>query len=142
MNVNEIILKLEIMGHYKNKVEENIQKFAAALNLGNSEAILSFYSKDAVFMPDGFKTLKKNQIGRSKLNQLIVRNFKIQFDHVKIATDDNFAFVEAVAITSEDNVVDELKLEKISRDFFVFRKEECDWKIYRYIFNNVSNSQS
>ncbi|UFH33066.1 nuclear transport factor 2 family protein [Chryseobacterium sp. C-71] len=124
------------MNHNKNKVKEKILNFESALNLGNIEDVLSFYSDEAIFMPDGNKTLKKSQIGKSGAEFLIESNFKIQFENVKIAIDENYAFVDAIAQTSQNDKEISSKLERTSRDFFVLRKEEGDWKIFRYIFNN------
>lgn len=141
MNVNEIIFNLEMMNHHKNIVRESIQNFAAALNSGNIENVLSFFSEDAVFMPDGFKTLKKKQIGKSGSNYLKETDFKIQFDNVKIDVKENYAFVEAVGSTSQIIEKNLSTIEKQSRDFFVLRQEQNLWKISNYIFNNVAVSK-
>jgi ketosteroid isomerase-like protein len=129
------------MSHNKNKVKEKISNFESALNLGNIEDVLSFYSDEAIFMPDGNKTLKKSQIGKSGSEFLIESDFKIRFDDVKIAVDETYAFVEAIAKTSQNDKESSSKSERTSRDFFLFRKEEGDWKIFRYIFNNVKTSK-
>jgi ketosteroid isomerase-like protein len=141
MNVNEIIFNLEMMNHHKNIVRESIQNFAAALNSGNVENVLSFFSEEAVFMPDGFKTLKKKQIGNSGSNYLKEIDFKIQFDNVKIDVKDNYAFVEAVGNTSQIIEKNLSTIEKQSRDFFVLKQEKNLWKISNYIFNNVTVSK-
>jgi ketosteroid isomerase-like protein len=129
------------MSYNKNIIQEKILNFEAALNLGNIEDVLSFYSDEAIFMPDGYKTLKKSQIGKSGLEFLIESDFKIRFENMKIAIDETYAFVEAIAKTSQNDKESSSKLEKTSRDFFVFRKEEGDWKIFRYIFNKVKTSK-
>lgn len=141
MNVNKIILKLEVMSDNNNQVKEKILNFASALNLGKIEDVLPFYSDEAIFMPDGSKTFTKSQIGKSGAEFLIESDFKIRFYDVKIAIDETYAFVEAIANTSQNDKETSSKLEKTSRDFFVFRKEEGDWKIFRYIFNNVNASK-
>ncbi|MCX8534131.1 YybH family protein [Chryseobacterium luquanense] len=141
MNINEIF-NLEMMNHHKNVIKESIQNFELALNSGNIESVLSFYSEDAVFMPDGFSTLKKGEIGRSRSNFLTEKDFKIKFDNLKIDVKDNFGFVEAVANTSEIDPKGTSKVQKTSRDFFVLRQEENQWKIFSYIFNNVTVSQA
>lgn len=127
------------MSHHKNIVKEKILNFESALNLGNIEDVLSFYSDEAIFMPEGFKTLKKDQIGKTKF---LTNDFKIRFDDVKIAIDETYAFVEAIAKTSQNDKESSSKLERTSRDFFVFSKEKGDWKIFRYIFNNVKQTNS
>lgn len=138
--IHEIILNLEIMGHHKNIIEEHIQNFATAINSGDIHRILSFYSDDCLFMPSDFGTLTKAQIGKSSSAFFSNKDFKIQFDDVEIDINENHAFVESKAKTKETNVKNGTKLEKTSRDFFVFRKEGSDWKIFRYIFNNVKEN--
>lgn len=129
------------MSHHKNIIQEKILNFESALNLGDIEDVLSFYSDEAIFMPDGNKTLKKSKIGKSGAEFLIESDFKIRFDDVKIAIDETYAFVEAIAKTSQNDKESSSKFERTSRDFFVFRKEESDWKIFRYTFNNVKASK-
>lgn len=53
------------MGHHKNILQEHIQNFATAINSGDINRILSFYSDDCLFMPSDFGTLTKAQIGKS-----------------------------------------------------------------------------
>ena len=138
MNINEIILNLEIMSHHKNLVEKAVQNYAAAINEGDIEKILSYYSEEGIFMPDSIKTLKRNQIGNMKLIRFSKMDFKIQFSDIRIKVEDNYAFVEAVAQTSEENQQTKDLIRKESRDFFVFKKEQNDWKIFRYIFNTIN----
>jgi ketosteroid isomerase-like protein len=142
MNVNEIIFNLEMMSHHKNVIKESIQNFESALNSEDIERVLSFYSEDAVFMPDGFRSLKRGEIGRSRSNFLTEKDFKIKFDNLKIDVNDNYGFVEAVANTSEIDPKGTSKVQKTSRDFFVLRQEENHWRIFSYIFNNIKVSQA
>ncbi len=142
MDVNEIIFNLEMMSHHKNVIKESIKNFESALNSGNIESVLSFYSEDSIFMPDGFRSLKRGEIGRSNSNFLTEKDFKIKFDNLKIDVNDNYGFVEAVANTSSINAKDSSRVQKTSRDFFVLRQEENHWKIFSYIFNNVTVSQA
>ncbi|AZA55225.1 YybH family protein [Chryseobacterium sp. G0201] len=142
MDVNEIIFNLEMMSHHENVIKESIQNFESALNSGNIDSVLSFYSEDAIFMPDGFRSLKRGEIGRSNSNFLTEKDFKIKFDNLKIDVNDNYGFVEAVANTSSIDLKDTSRVQKTSRDFFVLRQEENQWKIFSYIFNNVTVSQT
>lgn len=129
------------MSYHKNIVKEKILNFESALNLRNVNDILSIFSDEAIFMPHGNKTLKKSQIGKSGSKFLIESDFKIQFYNMNIAIDETYAFVDAIAKISQNDKESSSKLEKTSRDFFVFRKEEGDWKLFRYIFNNVKTSK-
>lgn len=129
------------MSYHKNIVKEKILNFESALNVRNVNDILSIFSDEAIFMPHGNKTLNKSQIGKSGSKFLIESDFKIQFYNMNIAIDETYAFVDAIAKISQNDKESSSKLEKTSRDFFVFRKEEGDWKLFRYIFNNVKTSK-
>lgn len=128
------------MSHHKNLVEKTVQNYAAAINGGDIEKILSYYSEEGIFMPDSVKTLKRNQIGNKKLIRFSKIDFRIQFSNIRIKVEANYAFVEAVAETSEENRQTKDLIKKESRDFFTFKKEESDWKIFRYIFNTIKET--
>lgn len=51
--------------------------------------------------------------------------------------ENQFAFVQATAATTENRISDLKPVPKKSIDFFVFKRNEENRKIYRYIFNNV-----
>jgi ketosteroid isomerase-like protein len=142
MNANELILNLEVMSNNKNLIAEVVENYAAAINAGEIDKIRSYYSGEGIFMPEGVKTLKKNQIGNKKLPFFKEKDFKIQYNDIKIKVDDNYAFVEAVAQTLENDVMGSSKVERNSRDFFVFQKEGTEWKILTYIFNNFQDYKS
>jgi 3-deoxy-D-arabino-heptulosonate 7-phosphate (DAHP) synthase class II len=93
-------------------------------------------------MPEGFPALSKNQIGKNRREFLVKSDFKIQYNSVEVKLDEGFAFVNAIAETTEKDLKSEEIVIKTSRDFFVFKKEEKEWKIFRYLFNNVKFIES
>jgi ketosteroid isomerase-like protein len=125
------------MNDQYNVIKEDIQNFASALNAGDIKRVLSFYSDEGIFMPEGFRTLKKNEIGKSRSKFLAEKKFNIEYENLNITINENYAFVEAIAKTSENHLKNLSKIQKTSRDFFVLHREDHYWKILRYIFNNV-----
>ncbi|SNR76560.1 nuclear transport factor 2 family protein [Flavobacterium sp. ov086] len=122
----------------KEAVSAVLGDFAQALNTGQSIAIPEFFAQDGVFIPEGMKTiLGRDQLGKTDKGYLRRSDFKISYTLKDITIDGQYAFVEALATTTEKRVSD-LKLEKkTSTDFFVLKFTEEHWKIYRYVFNNV-----
>jgi ketosteroid isomerase-like protein len=112
--------------------------FAQILNNGQTAAISDFFDQDAIFIPDGMKKIiAGNQIGKSSNGYLKRSDFKISYTIKDITIENQFAFVEASATTTENRISDLKPVPKKSIDFFVLKKNDENWKIYRYIFNNV-----
>ncbi len=122
------------------KLTRFLDSFAGALNAADVASIPSFYSEDGKFMPDGVKTISRlDKLAKSAENNLSKIAFQIQFIIEDIQIDGHFAFITAKANTSQREARSELPVNKTTRDFFVLKKHGADWKIYRYIFNNVKN---
>lgn len=112
--------------------------FAQVLNNRETAAIAGFFDQDAVFIPDGMKKIiAGNQLGKTSSGYLKRADFKIGYSIKDITIEDQFAFVEAAATTTENRISDLKPVPKKSIDFFVLKKNGENWKIYRYIFNNV-----
>jgi len=115
--------------------EELVAAYAKILNAADSAAIPSFYTHDGVFMPDGFKTLQTADLVKTGGSYLKKANFQISYDLQEVVVDKGFAFINATAqVTSTDLSTGKI-INRSSRDFFVLRKQEQEWKIFRYIFN-------
>lgn len=123
----------------ENEIAKVLQEYAQAINTVQTDLIHTFYAKDGLFMPEGFKTLARKQLLFSRSRIFFERKkFKIAYTVDHIAYDGNYAFVSASAITSIKDVVSGTAIEKSSRDFFVFRREAKTWKIFRYVFNSAT----
>ena len=123
----------------KQTVERFITAYAEALNTANTHLIPSFYyAKDSLFMPNKMKTLSGHDLRTATTGSFFKKvSFHIDYSVKDIAVDDRFAFVQALAIATTKDLLTGEQSAKTSRDFFVLRKDEEEWKIYRYMFNNV-----
>lgn len=121
----------------KIKAEMLVSEYAAALNAANVDLIPAFYTADAVFMPDYSQTFIKSDLLQKGRSYLSKTRFHISYAIQDITLKDDYAFVQATAQTRTVNPHTNTEVFKTSRDLFVLRKEQNEWKIFRYMFNNV-----
>jgi len=122
----------------KQTVERFITAYAEVLNTANRDLIPTFYAKDSLFMPNKMKTLSGHDLRTTTTGGFFKKvSFHIDYSVNDIAVDDRFAFVQALAIATTTDLLTREQSAKTSRDFFVLRKDDGEWKIYRYMFNNV-----
>jgi uncharacterized protein (TIGR02246 family) len=114
-----------------------IQAYADTLNSGNARAIGSYYATDGAILPNGYKTIKKEQLEHVSGDYLRKANFTIDLRTESISIDGDYAFVDSVA-TASSTAADGTLQTKTSRDLFILRKKADEWKIYRYIFNDMN----
>lgn len=115
-----------------------LDNFAAALNTADAESIPMFFTGSGKFMPDSIRTINNpSSLAKNTNKQLSANAFQIQFTLQELEVDGQLALVTATANTSQLEVDSLLATTKITRDFFVFKKIGTDWKIHRYIYNNV-----
>lgn len=125
------------MGNIAEKEILNIlNEYAFSLNSAQYNSIAAFYTEDGQFMPEGFKTISRGDFLKNRSgNFLKSTDFKIDYTIENTFVNNNYAFVSAVASTStRDFSTGEISV-KTSRDFFVLRRDDDNWKIYRYMFN-------
>ncbi|SFM83991.1 Ketosteroid isomerase homolog [Chitinophaga sp. YR627] len=118
-------------------IEKLLSDFAATLNAATIQHISSFFTEDAVFMPDGFKILKAADLKRTGNGYLQRSHFQIGFTIKEVEIGLPYAFVRATAAAALLDPDTQQLITQQSRDFFVLRKDNEDWKIFRYMFNRV-----
>lgn len=123
------------------QIEQLLKSYFTALNNADAKTAVASYAKDGVFMPTegptatGLEQLKaayRHVFGTIKLNV----GFKIE----EIVPNGDFAY----AITSSDGEVTLLDkgttIPNRSRELFVLKKTDGEWKIARYMFNSTSRA--
>ena len=126
----------------KAAAESLLTDYANALNSADAASIPAFYTQDGRFLPDGFKALTTADLAKKSKSYLEKGQFHIRYNVQDIAMDGQFAFVEATAQTRSTDAATGVESSQVSRDFFVLRREQGDWKIFRYIFNSVDEQKT
>lgn len=120
-----------------------LNQYAFALSAGASELIPAFYAEDGLFMPNNLKSFSRADIIiKSSGHFLKTSDFKIEYTAKNIVVEDNYAFVSASAKTSTKDSLTGKITSNTTRDFFVLRKTDDGWKIYRYMFNDELRTAS
>lgn len=121
----------------KEAVKRLIDTYAQALNAADSVSIPQFYTIDGQFIPEGTKLTPARELKAKGEGYFKEADFHIDYSIQSIVMDGGYAFVNATAKTASTNHKTKREASHISQDFFVLRKEQEEWKIFRYLFNNV-----
>ena len=117
-------------------INEVIDQYEQSLNASDTESILKLYGKDPIFMPQHAPA----QVGRDQVRAA----YEQVFDTIKLNSKFTVYEIEAfgdlayartssagkTTIRANDEIVNEG-----NNELFIFRKEDGDWKIHRYIFS-------
>lgn len=121
----------------KSAVREVIENHATILNNATVDKLYTCYSNDAIFIPDGYQKLYYGDIAKLKSGKSLKNSqFQINYEFEELSIDKSYAFVNAVAITKTK--VEDTVTSRKSSDSFVLKLIGTEWKIYRHIFNNVT----
>lgn len=122
----------------KELIIKRVNDYAETITRTNIESLADFYTVDGVFIPDNYNTIRAVELNGNKAKNFLTSNeFKIEFSVKEVAISMDFAFVTAIAKSSSKNKQTNEKIVRTSRDFFVLKKVDTEWKIFRYLFNNV-----
>ena len=121
------------------QIRSILDRYEAALNASDVDAVLALYAADGVFMPTNAPTAAGATAVRGAYEHVFgMIKLDIAFSIDEIVVDHNVAFATTgskgrVTILSEKVIVPEE-----NRELFVFQKIEGVWKIARYMFNKTS----
>ncbi len=117
----------------KSLVEQLISAYQKAVNDKDAAAISTFYTSDGSLLAEGFKSIAQAKASES---YFLKADVNINFSIKEVTVEGSYAFVEARAETKIKDLKSNIELNKNTRDLFILKNTEGDWKIYRYIFNS------
>jgi len=124
------------------EIEQVINRYETELNASNTEAIMKFYSKSPIFMPqhstaqvgrEAVKAAYDNVFNTIKLNvKFTIHEVEVNGDTawVRTSSDGQTRILAADAMVTEGN-----------NELFIFKKENGSWKIFRYLFSTNQTRQ-
>jgi len=124
------------------KIEQLISQYEASLNKSDPHSIMTLYSKSPVFMPQHSKA----QIGRPAVLAAYEHVFQkidldIKFTIYEIETNDKSAWARTSSVGRTTILANGMKINEGNNELFVFKKEDGDWKIHRYLFSTTTPRQ-
>ena len=125
----------------KTDIKALIKSYEKALNSSNVDKVMRLYAKDGVFMPSAKPTSQgQNQVRTAYQHVFSDLDLDVNFHIDEIVWRDDIAFVRTVSDGKIKLLKKDITLKNNSRELFVMKRIDDDWKIYRYMFNEMSSS--
>lgn len=117
-------------------IETAIRAYEAALNGNDIDAILDLYGSNPVFMPQHAPALIGRDAVREGYRQVFAAiKLDIRFTIHEIEIAEDWAWVRTSSSGTTHVLAADVTIEEGNNELFVFRAEQGDWKIHRYLFS-------
>lgn len=116
-----------------------LNSYQQALNDNNADKVTPLYTDDGIFMPANKPTaMGSEQVKTAYQNVFKAIDLNIEFHIDEIEHHGNIAFVRTTS-DGEIKILDKnITIKNNNREIFIMKRINNKWKIYRYIFNEVS----
>ena len=120
-------------------IKSVIKSYEKALNASDVDEVIKNYSDDGVFMPSG----KPTAVGRKNVITAYQHVFKaldlnVNFHIDEIIRQGDLAFVRTTSDGKIKLLDKNITIKNNSRELFFMKRIDGDWKIYRYMFNEMN----
>lgn len=124
-------------------IQSLLKSYEKALNQGDLKQVLSLYAKDGVFMPSSKPTSTGQQQIKQAYQQVFnTLGFDVRFHTDEIVRRDDLAFVRTLSDGKIKLRDKNMTIKNNSRELFVLKRIDGDWKIYRYMFNEAGQVET
>jgi uncharacterized protein (TIGR02246 family) len=113
-----------------------INVYGNALNNRDTKAIISIYGSDPIFMPQNSVAV----VGRDSVKSSYERIFatirlKVTFTiHEIVQLGEDLAYGRTTSEGQQEILATRAQSKEANNELFIFRKEQGQWKIHRYLF--------
>ncbi|MBV8330148.1 MAG: nuclear transport factor 2 family protein [Verrucomicrobia bacterium] len=120
----------------KHEIVQKLKAYENALDTSNTEAVMAVYASEPVFIPEYAKAL----IGRDAVRRAYDHGFQSMKLNIKFAIHEivdmggDLAYVRTTSAGQQEMLATHKMLPEANNELFIFRREDGQWKIYRYLF--------
>jgi len=123
----------------KADIQQLLSSYQQALNDSDTNKVVALYSDDGIFMPSN----KPSAIGEEQVKIAYQHVFKtlglnVEFNIDEIQHHGDIAFVRTTSDGEIKLLEKNVTIKNNSRELFILKRTENKWKIYRYMFNEMS----
>ncbi|VAW74653.1 hypothetical protein MNBD_GAMMA12-3530 [hydrothermal vent metagenome] len=123
----------------KAEVQHLIGSYQKALNSSNTGKVVSLYTKNGVFMPSNKPTsIGVNQVKTAYQYVFKTLNLNVKFHIDEIECYGRIAFVRTRSDGNIKLIEKNITIKNNSRELFILKRIVDQWKIYRYMFNEIN----
>ncbi len=117
------------------QIQQVLQQYEQALNASDTAASLALYSSEPIFMPQ----FALAQIGRDAVQATYEQIFqtiqlKVKFTIHEVEPMGELAYVRTTSAGTTTVLADDKTTDEGNNELFIFKQENGDWKIHRYLF--------
>lgn len=117
-------------------VQSVLQHYETALNNNDIDTILGLYGRDPVFMPQHAPALIGRAAVRAGYEQVFASiKLAIRFDIHEVEENGDSAWARTSSAGRTRILAAGIEVEEGNNELFVFRRENGEWKIHRYLFS-------
>jgi uncharacterized protein (TIGR02246 family) len=117
-------------------IQTVLQRYEAALNTNDIDTILSLYGSDPVFMPQHAPALVGRAAVRGGYEQVFASiKLAIRFGIHDIEETGDWAWARTSSAGRTTILAAGIEVDEGNNELFVFRREDGEWKIHRYLFS-------
>lgn len=115
-----------------------VKAYFQALNASNKDAVMAQYGRNPVFMQQGAPAfVGREAIGQAYDTIFTLLDLNVEFEILEVEqVNDTTAMVRTHSKGNIHIRPKNLTIEEGNNELFIVRREDGDWKIYRYIFSN------
>jgi len=122
-------------------IENLIHSYSSAFNAAEIGSTVALFTPDGILMPANAPSSQ----GREQLTRsfdLLLKAFRIRISYTidEIAVNGNYAYARTNSLVSTHVNATGQDLSLRNKELFLLRKEQDNWKISHYIFNNTSTT--
>ena len=116
-------------------IQNVLQRYETALNNNDIDTILGLYGRDPVFMPQHAPALVGRAAVRAGYEQVFASlKLAIRFDIHEVEEVSDWAWARTSSAGRTHMLAAGIEVNEGNNELFVFRRENGEWKIHRYLF--------
>jgi uncharacterized protein (TIGR02246 family) len=117
------------------QIQQVLQQYEQALNVSDTAASLALYSSEPIFMPQ----FASAQVGRDAVQATYEQIFqtiqlRVKFIIHEVELMGELAYVCTTSAGTTTVLADHKTTDEGNNELFIFKQENGDWKIHRYLF--------
>lgn len=116
-------------------IQDLIKTYETALNANDLERILGLYGSDPVFMPQHAPALIGRAAVRAGYEQVFATlKLDIRFEVYEVEEAGDWAWARTSSAGRTRILAADVEVAEGNNELFVFRREQGEWRIHRYLF--------
>jgi uncharacterized protein (TIGR02246 family) len=117
------------------QIQQVLQQYEQALNVSDTTVTMALYSSEPIFMPQ----FASAQVGRDAVQATYEQIFqtiqlKVKFTIHEVESIGELAYVRTTSAGTTTVLADHKTTDEGNNELFIFKQENGDWKIHRYLF--------